>query len=242
MRDEKRWQKTWFFLSLDQIRPYFGELWVFLEDADKFQRDLREILNPWLDKDEYYDDYAPLNYLMVEWFQKQYGAEKLDYLICWARDILFYEGPDRVPETVWSHISYNSPALATELRLSSWVVELMTKLNADQERNMIVLKEKLVIDAQKHLSNWDAKILPIEYSEAEDIRNLVRLIGAYNIFLKSWEKHCSGLSHTELYEIYLVGKQVAAETGMQKLKVAFPGSWRFELRTILQKVAAWENR
>jgi hypothetical protein len=242
MRNERRWQQAWFFLSLDQTAPYFGDLWVPLEGAFGFQNSLREQLKPWLDRqEEYYSNFGSINYLLADWFQTQHGWQKIDQLSGWVRDIFLHEGPDRMAETVWSQIPYHlPPAFKTDLPVADWLVEVLTKVKDEQKADVDELEKRLIIDGQKPVSAWDAAFLPVEWSEPQDIRNSISLIGTYNIFLKAWEKYCANFSHAQLNEIYAWGKHVAANTGMQDLNVVFPGAWRFELHSILETVTLAE--
>jgi hypothetical protein len=216
---------------LDYVGQFFEELWVPIRNIPQFQAGVREQLAPWLTEEKYHKEGEALSYAIAEWYQSVYGPDALDTLFLWAREIYLFHGPDRIAEKEWNPIPYRCRDVAAEFRALEWVFELLTRVRQDQEEKTAAFEDKMIIGAP--LSAWDARVLEVQYASQDGLETTIDLIVTYNIFLEAWEKHCSQLSFEELQSVFEVGKRVAEVQEMQDLEVVFPGSWRFELRKLL---------
>ncbi len=226
--DEARWQAAWAFLSLSKIEDFFEDLWIPIDNPGEFQRELRSTISPWFEAERYYHEQGPFNYALTEWFENSYGQKALSKLNCWVREVFCYRGSDRIPETIWSAVSYNLPRMASAgLVTSSWIVELMDRVKSTQQEGRLSFESKLERAGKKVSNKWDAKIRKFQFSTAKGTTSAIHLIGTSNIFLAAWEKHCSQLQFDQLFEIWKIGKTVASHRQMDDLEMAFPSSWRF---------------
>jgi hypothetical protein len=233
--DESRWQAAWAFLSLSQIRALFKDLWIPIDDTQKFQEELRKMITPWFEDEKYYHESGPFNYALTDWFEERYGEEALSRLSDWVREIFLYEGSDRLPETVWSAISYRLPLNSQrDFDVPKWVLNRMEKVKKEQQKRRASFEKRVGTSRNQLLIKWDSKIHPFQFSTEASILNRSLLIGTYNIFLNAWERHCSELRYEELFEIWTIGRGLAPHIQMQDLDIVFPSSWRFALQKFLR--------
>lgn len=236
----KRWFEGGMFLSLDLTRSFFVDLWVAWDDPLKLQHDLRALLSDALEEEAYYTDQDARGYRIMEWFYSTYGAQKFQELNSWIRNIAVLEGPDRVAETFWSALSYRiSGQTEAETTAPEWVGLLMKEVASFQRTLRSRLDEKIETAEDLPLHEWDERVFEVSDSSADAVLMNASLIAGYNIFLIAWERYSSTLSYAELYEIWKVGKEIAAKDGMDPL--VFPGSWRFELAPFLSRFAEPET-
>jgi len=230
MTPRKREKVAWCFLSLDYTAQDYNELWVPISNKSEFQAELRTQLAPWITEEKYHKESEAFGYAIGEWYEKVYGSDALEILFLWMREIYLFHGPDRIPETVWNIVPYRAQDIASEFPGFEWIFELLTKVRHAQEESMATFDNKII---EQSLSAWDSGVLEVQYASQEGLDSKIRVMTTYNIFLEAWEKHCSKLCFEELQHMFKVGKRVAEACQMQDLDVAFPGSWRFELRKLL---------
>ena len=89
----------------------------------------------------------------------------------------------------------------------------------------------------QELGGWDADVLKITASSADAKMVKVSLIGHYNIFFASWEKHGSGLKYSELRELWQLAKALAPKLSIDPSDIQFPGVWRFEMQELFRGFA-----
>jgi hypothetical protein len=105
---------------------------------------------------------------------------------------------------------------------------------AKQRNTNASLEDKIERAEAQDLSEWDSRVLEIDDSTADAVLTKVSLIAEYNIFLAAWERYASTLSYAELHQLWVKGKELAAEL-LMPAGLVFPGSWRFELASLLNK-------
>ena len=225
--------EAWTFLSLDYIREFFTELWIPVDDVADFQFALRRKLQPWLNEDTYHKRAHELSYAVTDWYKDSFGLGALDDLLLWMRHIYLFEGPDRIAETMWNIVPYRAPDIASEFPDLTAIFKVLDQVRQSQERKTQEFEERLLDKSQ--LSAWDANAARIQYVAQENLDIKINLMVAYNIFLASWEECCGELTFDQLQAMFQVGRRVAETRQMQDLEIAFPGSWRFEIRKLVER-------
>jgi hypothetical protein len=234
----KRWFDAGIFLSLDLTKSFFVDLWVPWDDHLKLQHDLRALVSDALEGDAYYTDQDARGYRVMEWFYSTHGSQKFQELNSWIRNIVVLEGPDRLGETFWSSVSYRISYQAEgETRAPEWMVRLMKEIASFRQDLKSELDDKFETAEDQPLQEWDQRLLEAENSSQDAVVIKASLVASYNTFLAAWERYCSTLDYAQLYQIWKVGKKVAAEVGIDPSELVFPGSWRFELAPLLSRFA-----
>jgi hypothetical protein len=67
-------------------------------------------------------------------------------------------------------------------------------------------------------------VLKITASSADAKMVKVSLIGHYNVFFASWEKHGSRLKYSELRQLWQLAKALAPKLAIDPSEIQFPGS------------------
>ena len=234
----ERWFEGAVFLSLDLTRQFFVDLWVPLDDAAKFQSELRRLLEACLDEESYYSEQEALGYRVMEWVHNTYGSEHFEAFSFWIRSILVVEGPDRPGETLWSSLSFE---MARQFENNSsapkWMAQLMTAIVSLERSKRRQFDVKLEAAEDQELGPWDRHVLAIKDSSMDAVLTNTSLIGTYNIFLAAWEKHASNVGYAELHQLWQLGKEMAVDLGMDPSDLVFPGVWRFESLQLITKFA-----
>jgi hypothetical protein len=234
----KRWFEAGMFLSLDLTQPFFVDLWVPWDDHLTLQHDLRALLADTLEGEAYYTDQDARGYRVMEWFHFTYGSQKFQELNSWIRNIVVLEGPDRPGETFWTSLSFRiSHESEDESGGNQWMVRLMKEVASFQQTLSSPLNDKTEAAEELTPTEWDERVFEVSGSSIDSTVITASLIAEYNIFLAAWERHCSRLDYAELYQLWKVGKEVAAEVGIDPSELVFPGSWRFELAPFLSRFA-----
>lgn len=221
------------------MTPFFEDLWVSVEDPIHFQNKLRQLLNGLLvDESYHFSNQAALEYRVMEWF---YSTPELspELLSLWIRNILVLEGPDRPGETRWTSLSFRIPQRnETERGSRERLAHEMTAVASFERERRALLESKLEAAGDQEPVEWDTRMLEALHAAPDDIVTQASLTAKYNIFLSAWERHCAELDYSALYQLWLLGREVAPTIGMKESEIAFPGSWRFELLPLIRKFAA----
>ena len=234
----ERWLEGALFLSLELTRPFFQDLWVPIKDAVKFQTDLRVVLKDSVNEESYYSEREALGYGVIEWFHSTYGPHEFEVFSSWIGKILVVQGPDRPGETFWSALSSemvrqfesNSP-------MPEWIGRLMTTVASFERLRMSQFEEKMEAAEDYELDPWDAHVLAVKDSLLDAVMIKISLVVTYNIFFANWERHGTTLTYPELYELWVLGKKMMPDFGMEASDLVFPGVWRFELHERIRNFA-----
>ncbi len=240
LSSSQRWLEGALFLSLDLVTPLFEDLWVPVEDPIRFQNKLRQLLDGLLVDESYHSvDREALKYRVLEWFHTTPELASTELFSSWIRNILVLEGPDRPGETRWTSLSFRIPQrYETEQGPRERLVREMTAVASFERDKGAPLESRLEAAGDQELVEWDARVLGFRDSSQDVIVTKVALITEYNIFLAGWEQHCAELDYSALYQLWLLGREVAPAMGMKESDIAFPGSWRFELLPLIRKFAS----
>lgn len=234
----ERWFEGALFLSQDLTRPFFTNLWVPIEDAAEFQSELRILLKDSLNEERYYSEREALGYRVIEWFHNAYGSGNSEVFSSWINNILVLEGPDRLGETLWSALSFNiARRVENGSSTPEWIGQVMADITSFQRIQGASFDDKIDGAEDQELGEWDARLLNVTASSADATMIKVSLIGHYNIFFASWEKHGSGLEYPELCQLWQFAKDLATDVAMDPSDIGFPGVWRFGLPELLMKFA-----
>lgn len=114
----------------------------------------------------------------------------------------------------------------------------MTAVASFERERRALLESKLEAAGDQEPVEWDTRMLEALHAAPDDIVTQASLTAKYNIFLSAWERHCAELDYSALYQLWLLGREVAPTIGMKESEIAFPGSWRFELLPLIRKFAA----
>lgn len=230
---EFRWQGVWWFLSLGRTTQFFRELWVPIDDAASFQKQLRTQLTEVADEHTHYQHPQVGNALVRSWLTSAYGGRAQQLMVLWAEHVYINGGPDRIEENLWAHITSAAAEWPLKYEVPSWAEKLLVQVRATEHAGLDALDEKLNHEFECPQSEWDRTRLPFAASDEESVRTTIHLIVSCNIFVASWEQHCASLNREQLQALYELAHLVAKERNLADHGVAYPGRWRFELSPFL---------
>lgn len=236
----KRWLEGAMFLSLDLIAPFFEDLWIPVEDRISFQSKLRELLDDLLVEEHYYSvERVAIGYRVMDWFYRTPELPSPELLGSWIRNVLVLEGPDRPGETLWTPLSYRIPQkYENEQEARTNAVRNLATVAAIESERKALLQSKRETAEDQELGEWDTRVLELQNCPQDAVVTKASLTAEYNIFSAAWEQQCAALDYAELYELWLLGREVVPTMGIDESDLPFPGSWRFELTPLMRKFAS----
>lgn len=226
------WESAWRFLSLHDLRSFFGELWLPFP-PNELQPALRDILVFRSGQEVYHDSYGIVHAELTARFVELYGSSGFQYLCRWISDRFI--DPGLGPEHNWWMLCHDLS------RRTEWnheddvaVADLLAPLMRDVDVNESRL-ERLISDVfSEPEAEWDAKIRLV-YDGLERSGNEARisLIASGNSFVCSWERWCDSVSDEVMRHLFRLGQSIAPYEVAVDLK--FPGAWRAELNYFIEE-------
>jgi hypothetical protein len=87
LENDLHWQRTWWLLSLDDVRALAEELWI-PADATRLSTALRTTLEPWMrEADRYLADPPAASYDLFRRVEQSTTGEELLLLVTWGWNI-----------------------------------------------------------------------------------------------------------------------------------------------------------
>jgi hypothetical protein len=95
IEDAFRWQRLWWFISLDCVRGFVDDLWLRFPLTD-FHFAFRQRIEVEREMPSFGHDPRSGVYSKLEWFKHTFGEPSLQYLNVWQRSIFIQGGNDGV--------------------------------------------------------------------------------------------------------------------------------------------------
>jgi hypothetical protein len=235
-----RWQRLWWFISLDSVQTFSQDLWLHLLLKDLREK-LQSRINPEEDLPTFGSDPRPKAYRALEWFRHFYGDDNFEYLRSWQRSVFIQGGDDRVEEFVWDTLAYDLFHRATELNLREEFRFALQQFHEIREERLTDFKKRLSEASQLSLSVWDQKIITAEGASLDIVLSTITNIGTSNIFVLSWRDACTSKGLSFLEGIFDAALRVALEDTSGRLifsadTLPFPSSWEVDLEKSLNGI------
>ena len=231
------WESIWRFLSLDDARGFFDELWLPFP-ASELQPALRDILASRCEQEFYHESYGIIHAELTGKFIDLCGHSGFRYLCRWVSDRFLDAG--RRSEHQWWSLCHDLSRLTTQNDQDSVAVrELLVPLMKDVGVNEGRLERSLAEVFSGPEPEWDAKIRSVyDGLERSGSEALISLIARGNAFVCSWERWCGSLSDDQLRQLFWVGRSIASPA--VAVDLALPGAWRAELSYFIEEAKLCE--
>jgi hypothetical protein len=237
-----RWQRLWWFVSLDFVRGFSQDLWLRIP-VDALQEHLRTRIDPETDLPTFGSDARQKSYLILTSLRDVFGSETLEYLCGWQKSVFVQGGDDRVEEFVWGVLASELFERANELKIRGELYSTLRDFQTLREKRLSEFKKRIAEASRTSLSVWDQQVIAAEGESFDTVLNLVTNICSSNIFTISWRETCTKSGPSLLEEFFDIAINLALEDPARRLifsaeTLPFPSSWEFDLEQILHGIFA----
>lgn len=237
-----RWQRMWWFFSLNFLREFFQDLWLHVP-ANVLQEHLQNEIDLEKDLPTFGSDPRLKTYRMLTLIKDAFGVEVFGYLCTWQKFVFVQGGDDRVAEFVWDTLAYELFHRSADLRLGEESFVALEQFHEIRETKIADFKKRLLKVSQTQLSAWDQMAINAEGTSLDAVIDLVTSICSSNIFTASWHEACTVRGPALLEGLFEVALKVASEDTSGRLifsadTLPFPSSWEFDLQEALNDFAA----
>jgi hypothetical protein len=237
-----RWQRLWWFLSLDLPRVFYQHLWLH-ERVDALHEYSQNIIDPETDLPTFGSDPREKAYRTLTSFDDVFGAEASQSIIAWQRSVFVQGGDDRIEEFVWRMLARELLERASEFSLGEDLRSSLQRFRSLSERRYLELDKHLAESATLPLSIWDHRVILAEGESQQTVLNLIKNICSSNIFSITWHEVCTSRGPSFLGELFESALKVTMEDTAGRLifsvdTLPFPSSWELPLRKTLDGIAA----
>jgi hypothetical protein len=209
------------FISLEFVARFDIELSIPSFVGNSLRSSLVDLLQQYVEQSRYVRDFQVCNYQVYELVSRNHGPEAWLTLRNWISSVYLAAGNDRTSERVWTLILSKgcSGECTPDDRPLEDLWRIWRKVSLAQDATSIRLSDEKV----KPIGEWDNQMLPLIYSDIENICDSVLLMHTFNKVVEEWQP----FTVEQLTRIHVWGKRVAAELGIREANVTFPGAWQY---------------
>jgi hypothetical protein len=231
-----RWQRLWWFISLNFLRRFIPDLWLHVPIKD-FQEHVQSRIDSKRDLPTFESDPRLKAYQMLTSVKDTFGGDALEYLCMWQKYVFVQGGDDRVEEFVWGMLAYELFERSSEFKLPAEFHAVLKSFHSLREKRLSEFKKRLSDASATSLSVWDRNAIAAEGESLDTVITLLTNICSSNIFALTWHETFTSRGLAFLKGIFEVALRAASEDKSGRLifsadALPFPSSWEFEFERI----------